>query len=301
MRNQSKLFFLYRIKGKITSSLFLLCILLLLVVFSRSLQADTVILRNGIEYKNVKTVLGKSAVTIESEVGSIINIPINSIKSIKSIPVQWTNSSKNSLTPENENSTTENDLSKDSKTNSDKRQSALSNLDIAKRSIREALPSLIPGWSNLYLLGYPSLGALFSLTEFYLIHLISVYSKPTVHFYEDPVNLTLAYLNLDPNVSAQNPKFIGLVLSYENASLVKDPISGGYTTPEKIREGRERAATGLLSVLILDFSVTQAISMTRKRKESASKESGSFDIKFGSRFRPEVGESESKISLIYYF
>lgn len=303
MRPLLKPFFSDSKKDKICSVFFKFSFWLVFFCFWKDLSADTLILRNGIEYKNVKTTLGKAAVTIESESGSIINIPISSIKSIKSIPVQWGSGSKSSLTPEEENRTSENDASKDlSKNNRDQSSSSpLKNSEIAKLSFRDAFPSLIPGWSNLYRLGYPTLGALFSISELYLVHLISLYSKPTVRFYDDPLNLLFSYANLDPNVSSQNPKFISLVFSYENASLVKDPISGGYTTPGKIKEGRERAVTGLISVLILDFSITQVISMTIKKKEMVSKESGSFEIKFGSRFRPEVGESESKISLVYYF
>ncbi|MBM9499326.1 hypothetical protein JWG44_03570 [Leptospira sp. 201903071] len=288
-------------KNNICFFIFILCVSLFFPCFLEDLSADNVILRNGIEYKNVKTVLGKSSVTIESETGSVIHIPIQSIKSIKSVPIQWTNTSKNSLTSEDENAGNGNDLSKDSKTNSDPRSSAGSNFETAKQSVREAFPSLIPGWSGLYLLGYPSLGALFSLTELYLVHLISLYSKPAPRFFDDPANFLSAYANLDSNISSENPKFISLVFTYENASLVKDPISGGYTTEEKIKEGRERAVTGLISVLLLDFSVTQAISMVSKRKDKISMESGSFELKFGSRFRPEVGESESKFSLVYYF
>ncbi|RHX92044.1 hypothetical protein [Leptospira stimsonii] len=280
---------------------FIFCILFFLFGFFKNLSADTLILRNGIEYKNVRTTLGKSNVTLESESGEKLNIPISSIKSIKSLPVQWTNTSRNSLKPEDEN-TTDNDVFQDSsKKRTNQSQSFHNNVEIARQSIREALPSLIPGWSNLYLLGYPSLGAFFSMSELYLVHLISLYTKPTVHFYDDPVHLLSAYANLDPSVSPQNPKFISLVISYENASLVKDPISGGYTTSEKIKEGKERAITGLLSVLILDFSVTQVISMISKKKERTSMEKGSFELKVGSRFRPEAGESESKVSLVFYF
>ncbi|MBM9577449.1 hypothetical protein JWG45_09815 [Leptospira sp. 201903070] len=300
MRNQSRSE-LYRQKANIKFFIFIFCVSPLFPCFLGNLYADNVILRNGIEYKNVKTVLGKFSVTIESETGSVVNIPIHSIKSIKSIPVLWNGVSKDSSKSEDENAGNGNDLSKDSKTNSERRSPLLSNSAIVKQSILESLPSLIPGWSNLYRLGYPSLGALFSLTELYLVHMISVYSKPTARFFDDPVNLFSAYRNLDTNVSSENPKFISLVFIYENASLVKDPVSGGYTTQEKINEGRERAATGLISVLLLDFSVTQVISILGKKKEIASKERGSFEIKFGSRFRPEVGESESKFSAIYYF
>ncbi|WP_135778905.1 hypothetical protein [Leptospira yasudae] len=264
---------------------------------SESVFADTVILRNGIEYRNVKTVLGKSTVKIETEIGTVLNVPISSVKSIKSVPVQWQNRSKETAVDEvgaEESST-------------DKPQTELSMKSrsaIAKRAILESLPSLIPGWSNLFVLGYPAVGALFSVTELYLVQLISVYSKHSPGYYQDPVNLLIAYNNLSPSVSSSNPQFASLVFAYENLPLVKDPISGGYTTRDKILEGRERSISGLITVLLLDFSISQLVSMTSKLKaQSQSKvEKGSFDIRLGSKFRPEVGgELESRLSFVYYF
>lgn len=91
---------------------FTFCFLFSLWIFQKPLRRY-LILRNGIESKNVRTTLGKSNVTLESESGDKLNIPISSIKSIKSLPVQWTNSSRNSLKPEDEN-TTDNDPFQDS-------------------------------------------------------------------------------------------------------------------------------------------------------------------------------------------
>lgn len=281
------------------------------------LFADTVILRNGVEYKNVKTILGKTSLKIQTESGGSFSVPVTAIKSIKSIPVQWTGGSEkpgeNSPVEEVETTSEENEtlvpdssaatLNSKESSNTKSDSSFKNRTEAARRSILESLPSLIPGWSNLYFLGYPSLGALFSLTELYLVHLVSLYSKNSPGYYEDPVNLAIASANLDPNVSSQNPKFASLFFAYENSSLVKDPISGGYTTQDKVQEGRERSFTGLITVLLLDFSITQMITMNTKMKpqKDIGAEKGSFDIRVGSRFRPEAGEMESKLSFVFYF
>lgn len=307
-------FFLGRVKARFLYSLF---IILLFPFDQNGLFADTVVLRNGVEYKNVKTNLGKTSLKIRTESGSSFNVPITAVKSIKSIPVQWNEKSETSEKPEENASTSveevetvleeedppENSSTSIESSNGKNNSSFKSRTEAAKISIVESLPSLIPGWSNLYFLGYPSLGALFSLTELYLVHLISLYSKHSPRYYEDPSNLALAYVNLDPNVSSQNPKFASLIFAYENSFLVKDPISGGYTTHDKVREGKERSITGLITVLLLDFSITQMLSMNAKLKseKEVGAEKGSFDIRVGGRLRPESGEMESKLSFVFYF
>ncbi|PJZ57052.1 hypothetical protein CH367_13295 [Leptospira barantonii] len=299
-------FFFGRVKTYFLYSLF---IILLFRFDQNPLFADTVVLRNGVEYKNVKTNLGKTSLKIRTESGSTFNVPITAIKSIKSIPVQWEEKpGENGPVEEveavsEEEDQPENPTTSNESLNTQNDPTFKSRTEAAKLSILESLPSLIPGWSNLYFLGYPSLGALFSLTELYLVHLISLYSKHSSGYYEDPTHLAAAYVNLDPNVSSQNPKFASLVFAYENSFLVKDPISGGYTTHDKVQEGKERSITGLITVLLLDFSITQMLSMNAKfnPQKNIGAEKGSFDIRVGGRMRPEAGEMESKLSFVFYF
>ncbi|TGK28134.1 hypothetical protein EHQ12_13130 [Leptospira gomenensis] len=249
------------------------------------LKADTVILRSGTEYKNVKTILGKSSVKIDTESGSSFQVPISSIKSIKSQPVKWSASPSNAVS------------ASETETNPE----PLKNSELMRLTFLGALPSLIPGWSNLYINGHPLLGSLFSIAEIYLVSLVSVYAKPTVTFYEESGNIALAYYNLFPNGLSQNPSFAAILVVEQQASLVKDPMSGGYTTHSKLQESRERAISGLIGVLFLDFSLTQILSYSSKTKPQTAKESGDFDIRFGGGKSRTDGELESKFSLNFYF
>ncbi|MDV6234154.1 hypothetical protein CH379_000720 [Leptospira ellisii] len=281
--NFSKVFKRNVFVSESVSSLRVLFFLFSIFGFS-GLYADTVILRSGTEYKNVKTILGKSSVKIDTESGSSFQVPISAIKSIKSLPVKWG-------APGGATAATE------TQTN----PGILKNSELMRLTFLGALPSLIPGWSNLYINGHPLIGSLFSIAEIYLVSLVAVYAKPTVTFYEESGNIALAYYNLYPNGLSQNPSFLSLMLVEHQASLVKDPISGGYTTHSKLQDSRERAISGLIGVLLLDFSLTQILSYSAKTKPQTAKESGDFDIRIGGGKSRTDGELESKFSLNFYF
>ncbi|MFB5650793.1 hypothetical protein ACE5IS_09125 [Leptospira wolffii] len=222
---------------------------LLLLLFSLTpVFSDNVTLKSGHEYRNVKTVLGKSTVNISTEDGKNFSIPVGEIKFIKSAPVKWDKSQEEEVKP----------LPGPFDPNASLPVSAVYPKKRPDFSLMP-LTGFVPVWSPSYLmdssLGTP-IGIFFSVTEFAALGaLISQSSNSPKAYYSDTGNLVTTMYLLFPNQDfTQSPTFASLYYMKQNMNLVKG-INGHYVTKEQYREETERLASGLVILLVADVII----------------------------------------------
>ncbi len=225
---------------------FLLFFFPILSVFS-----DTVSLKSGQEYRNVKTVLGKKVVIVNTEDGKSFNVPVADIKYIKSVPVKWTSEKSD-----------EQEFSEQADPFKDYPISPIYPKKKPELSLF-SLTGFIPVWSPAYKmdssLGTP-IGVFFSISELFLTGaLISHVANPQKSYYSDSENIITAIYALYPNLDfATAPNFASLYYVNQNRHLVKGP-NGNYTTHTLLQEDVDRLASGLVILLIVDVIVNLAL------------------------------------------
>lgn len=222
---------------------------LLLLIFSISpLFSDTVALKSGQEYRNVKTVLGKSAVTISTDDGKTFSVPVAEIKFIKSSPVSW----EKKVEEENALKPLPGPYAADI---------PVSSIYPKKRPEFSLLPltGLIPVWSPAYQmdssLGKP-IGIFFSASELILsAALISQLSSPPKNYYSDAGNIMTSMYLLYPNLDfSQTPNFAALYYVNQNKHLVSTG-GGRYTTRDQYEAEVDKLSSGLALLLFVDVVV----------------------------------------------
>ena len=247
--------------------------LILSVLSFAPLSADTVLLRSGKKFTNVKTKLSRGQISILTQNGKIYRYSIKSVKKVVPGPVRWKARPKKKVTVKKKAPEKKSKKEVKKKTVPAKKEGAVDkngpgseNPDkvskqagkiVYEPSLFAGAQGLLPLWSGHYTSGRIWLGAFFSLTEAYALYRLAPYVKQPKDVIQEvqPVLLTAILPPPEGGPADLNRVNAGL-LSFTyltSEGLVLDPTSGsGFLNQRQFLNNRRQFAGLLLVALLAD-------------------------------------------------
>lgn len=235
-----------------------LCSALCLAIGFRGLFADTVVLKDGRRFENVRTRLGRRVVEVQTEDGRRLNFPVRSMQSLRYAPVQWApgavdNQTASPSVREADRQSGSNDVSETASAPTIG-SSEPAVVPGACRSEFPFLEGLIPIWTPHYCAGRPYWGLFFSASESLLLWQALLWRNAPVLQNDDFGYTVTGLAGANALPSGTGERFVFLYYWFDQgARTVRHPLSSkGYLSEADYRKRRNASLGLLLSALLLD-------------------------------------------------
>lgn len=222
-----------------------------------SLPADTLILRNGKRYTNVKSRIVEKKIFITLKNGRTLTFPAASVKSVVPGVVNW-KKPEPVQKPEPEKKT---ELEK--KTESVQHNSNRGS--IFKNPYMMAAQSLVPGWSGLYLTDHYLYGILLGSLELYTSYRLSPYLSAPIPRENNLFEIFLISGPPPHGFRLKPEELYPLIASFNEVNAP----GGRYTSRSSYMENRTHFSTALAGLLLIDAVVSFIIA---RESENLSKQ-----------------------------